>query len=303
MNRMRNFQDVSFNDKVISLQSDLFINEFLLKLNEQMRALFVESYFKPEESKIAFIRDFLSHPEVSVVTSQIINHKISSHRALDPIYLKKPAGLLDNYFYCGKAGESIPDRLQAVIHETPRWIRIAGEGQKIINVLIPGSGPGRDIINILANNPDLKSKVRAVCVDNEQDALDLGYELAVKANVEDCIKFAKGDIMDLDHYSNFDIVLLIGIICPLGNRTSTAVVSKACSYLRSGGYMLVSAATKKMLLDDPISAFVMYSIGWKLFYKSDDDINYILSKSNLKYITSFYDLKNQFHKIAVSVKL
>jgi hypothetical protein len=298
----KDFRDISQTARAGSLQTALFKTEFRAKISEPAQDKFERGYLNPDPAIIRDLKSFFADPEISIVTSNIIGHKISSHRALDPIYMKNPAAKVDQFFYLGQAGDSIPDRLQAVIAETPDWIRRAGENRDEIKVVIPGSGPGRDIIAILAQNPDLRDRVKAVCIDNELDAVSLGQELAEEAGVHNRIEFVHADFMQQFDRDGFDLALMVGIICPLGNRTSAMVVGKISSHLRNGGIMLVSSAMSNMLTADPVSAFVMYTIGWRLEYKTDADLDYITGKAGLRRVGSFYDPKHRFHQVVAAQK-
>jgi len=241
---------------------------------------------------------FFSLEGTSIITSNIINHKSSSHKALDPLYNKLPIRLVDQYFYSSPAGDAIPDRLKAVIGNLPAWIREAGKGKKKIDVVVPGSGPARDIINILSQNSDLRQRVKAYCIDNEPSAIELGMYLAKNAGVADNIQYIEEDFMKAN-LANMDLALLVGIICPLSNSISAKVINKVKSFCRDGGLIVFSAALQKMLFHDPVTCFVMDFIDWKLHYKSQQDLRLILKNTKLIEIGSFLDPKYQFHQIII----
>lgn len=297
--KFKNFRDIPMEIRQKAIKSELIKREMLDKLPQNMAQIFIEGFLNPTKEKLAVLKNFFALPETSVVTTHIINHKPSSHKALEPLYNKYPVKLVDKYFYDSPAGDAIPDRLEAIVSNLPHWVRMLGLNQDIVKVLIPGSGPAQDIIRILSNNPDLGVKMKAVCVDNETSALELGKKLAQKAGVSDNIEYVEGDLMKLNYYHKFDLVLLVGIICPLLMRTSIKVVNKVVSYCRRGGFVVVSAALQKMLLDDPATCYVMDFIWWKIDYKTEDEFAEIIRRAGLIWVTSFQDPKSRFHRIVV----
>jgi hypothetical protein len=206
---------------------------------------------------------------------------------------------VDQFFYRSLAGDAIPDRLKAVVENIPEWIWKIQKEKGFVKVLVPGSGPAQDVIKILANNVDLLGYVKFYCVDNELDALEAGKKIAELYGVAEAIEYIHGDFMKLD-FSDMDLVLFIGIICPLLNRTSASVISRGVSYGRRGAYIIFSGARQIMLKMDPVICYVMHIIGWKLHYKVSNDMLWIAQKSNLSPITSFYDSKSHFHQILVA---
>jgi hypothetical protein len=297
--KFRNFRDIPIGIRQKAIKSELIKREMLSKLPLNMAQIFVEGFLNPTKEKLAVLKNFFALPETSIVTTHIINRKPSSHKALEPLYNKHPVKLVDKYFYDSPAGDAIPDRLETVVSNLPHWIRMLGLSKDTVKVLIPGSGPAQDIIRILSNNPDLGIKMKAVCVDNESSALETGRKLAQKAGVSDNIKYIEGDLMKLNYYREFDLALLVGIICPLQTRMSIKVINTVANYCRQEGFVVVSAALQKMLLDDPATCYVMDFIGWKIDYKTEDEFAEIIRRAGLIWITSFQDPKSRFHRIVI----
>jgi len=300
--QFKDFRDLPLELRKRAIQSELVERELLQKLPQKIARIFVECFLYPTEEMMATLKKFFARPDTSVITSNIIGHKPSSHKALEPLYKKYPTMTVDQYFYDCPAGDAIPDRLDAVVANVPDWIRFAGRGKDVIKVIVPGSGPAQDIIRILAENPDLREKVRAFCIDNESSALELGKRLAEKAGVADNIQYIEGDLMKLD-YRNMDLALLVGIICPLPKRVCVKIIKQVASYCREGGLVIVSAALQKMLVEDPVTCFVMDFIGWRLFYKTEEEMRTIIADSGLTWQSSFQDPKSEFHLIAVAQKM
>jgi len=270
-----------------------------------MKDMFVDAFLYPTDSKqaktderIGLLRDFFAQPNVSVIANHIIEHKPSSHKALEALYNKSPVALIDRYFYDSSAGDAIPDRLNAVVKNIPRLIRKIGEKKAFIKVLIPGSGPAQDIIKMFVNNPDLRNRTVVRCIDDESSAIELGREMAQKAGVSNNVIYARNDLMKLG-YHDTDLVLLVGIICPLPNSVSVKVVKRVVSYCRKGALVVFSAALQKMLIEDPISCFIMDLAGWKLHYKTKKEVEEIAKKSGLAIEGSFQDPKNKYHQIII----
>ncbi len=298
---LRDFRDLPLLYRQKKLNSKLVRNDLLGKLPLKIRKVFVNNFLSEDGNNrdirgTLILKHFFSSPDVSIPSSYIINHKMSSHKALEAIYNKSPKSLLDGYFYKSPAGDAIPDRLNEVVRVVPSLIRQARKGEKV-KVLVPGSGSGYDIIRIISNNPDLKRTVEAYCIDNELSAIETGRKLARRAGLKN-IKYIKGDLMKLN-FSDVDLILLVGILCPLPNAVSVRVLKRMKSYCRKGGTIIASVTMQKMLIDDPVTCFVMDFIGWKLHYKTEEDVSEITSKAKLDWVHSFYDPKRMFHLMAI----
>lgn len=298
--RFDDFRDIPLDDRWEAINSELVKREMLAKLPMDIRKIFIDVFLNPDgkDRKLAKLKEFFALPETSVVTSHIINHKPSSHKALEPLYNKRPVRLVDQYFYDCPAGDAIPDRLNVVVANLPYWIRKAGENKDVIKIIVPGSGPAQDIIRILVENPDLQDKVEAYCIDNEPCAIELGEKLAREAGIADKVRYIKGDLMEVD-YHDMDLALLVGIICPLPNKVSAMVIGRVASYCRKDGFVVVSAVLQKMLIEDPVTCFVMDFIGWKLHYKREEDMVEVIAKAGLTWRSSFQDPKSKYHRIVI----
>lgn len=302
---LRDFRDVSMEERKKAIESELVEKELLFKLPPFIRGVFIDVFLHPIDKKQAktdektvLLKDFFARPDVSVVTSHIIGHKPSSHKALEALYNKSPVMLIDRYFYDCPAGDAIPDRLNAVVKNVPRLIRKMSKKKDFIKVLIPGSGPAQDVIRILANNPNLRHKTIVRCIDDEPSAIELGEKIARRAGVFDNIAYIKEDLMKLGYYDT-DLVLLVGIICTLPNQVSTRVLKRVVGYCQKGALVVFSAALQKMLIEDPVTCFIMDFIGWKLYYKTKKEIEEIAEKSGLAPRGYFQDPKNKYHQIII----
>lgn len=296
--KYRSYKDLPLTIKQEALRNPLLERKMLSRLPDGIAELFRSCFLNPNRRKAEELKEYFSLVDTSIVTYYIINHKPSSHKALEPLYNKEPVHLVDQYFYASQAGDAIPDRLNMVVSNFPFWLRELARERQEVKVLVPGSGPAQDFIKILAKNPDLLEKITITCVDNEPDALELGSLLAKQAGVAHKIAFIKGDLMKLSCDRQFDMVSLVGIICPLQLRTSISVVCQVAKYCKLGGIVAVSAVLQKMLINDPATCFVMDFIGWKMDYKTDDELIRIISKSGLYWAATFTD-KYFFHRVVI----
>jgi len=302
---LKDFRDVPLKEREKAIGSELVEREMLSKLPPLMRNMFVDAFLNPAreeqiktDERTIMLKIFFAQLNISAVANHIITHKPSSHKALEALYNKSPVMFVDRYFYDCRAGDAIPDRLNAVVENVPHLIRKIGEEKAFIKVLIPGSGSAQDIIRILVNNPDIRHKTVVRCIDDELSAIKLGRKMAKKAGVSDNVVYVKDDLMRLD-YQDTDLVLLVGIICPLPNIVSIKVVKKVVSYCRKGALVVFSAALQKMLIEDPVTCFIMDIAGWRLNYKTKKEVEEIAKKSGLAPRGSFQDPKNKYHQIII----
>jgi hypothetical protein len=229
--RCRDFREIPVDLRKAALDSKLVQNELLDKMPLGMREAFVQCFLHPTPELAYILREYFSMREVSIISHHIVHHKASSHKALETVYNQSPEGLVDQYFFRCRAGTADRGSLNAIIVNLPDWIRQARDRRDVVEILVPGSGPTRDVIRILSLNPDLQGRMLAYCIDNDLNALELGEQLARKAGVAENIEFVHGDLTKLD-FQEMDFALLVGIICPVPNSLGIRVVRKIASCCR-----------------------------------------------------------------------
>ena len=128
-----------------------------------------------------------------------------------------------------------------------------GKSLKLDNV---GSGPGRDMIDVLNNNDVLAQKAHVRNIYPATDALEIGRSLVKTINLTSSFSFVPKPINEVQP-RNADILLVIGIFCSLKTRVCKAVLKGLETHICPGGIIIYSTAQERMLRDDPLTDFIM----------------------------------------------
>ena len=236
----------------------------------------------------------MENPSTSVVT--------------EILYGKKTQTLIDEYFIKSDAGDAIRDRLIAVVEHLKKLVITIMEkkgGASIINL---GSGPGRDTIHMV-KDLDAKKHIHVTCVDKDREALEKGYAMARHMGVEKSFDFQLVDLLKTVNprnkkFSNlqgqYDLGMLIGMICPLDIKKSAGIVRAGGQMLANDGMLVTSSAHRKMKLDDPFNDYLMKRLSaWELYYKIERDMEQIYTDSGFNVSQIFYDKPRNYHMLAV----
>jgi len=227
----------------------------------------------------------IANPGTSVITEFLYDESSS----LFPI---------DNYFLQSEAGKAVKARLIAIEKELPKIIeKYRSKGDVLIGNL--GSGPGRDIINVLSTNYQNVSNVKAINVDKDTTALKRGKRIAKIKGVDRFIEFVQGNFLKYKTAQKFDIVLLIGILCSLKTEDCINVLKVIKRLFKKDGCLIVSNVSKKMLEEDPFTYFLMKRVGnWSLVFKDEEELKQIYEKAGYNWKEYFTDSYG-FHIIGI----
>jgi len=230
-------------------------------------------------------RYFIAH---SIITSATVSNRggsMTTEFLYDGLFLSSD---IDRYLLNCKSGKAVKARLIAIERNLPKIIE--HYQKKVPNVLIGnlGSGPGGDVIDVLAR--DGITNVRAIHLDKDEKALERGKRVAEDKGVAGLIEFVKGDFMRYNPPEKFDIILLIGILCPLSIEHSILVLKTIKGMLKKGGYILVSNSTSRMKKEDPFTCFIMeWTSDWRLVYKDEPEMKKIIREAGLTWEGCFFD--------------
>lgn len=280
---------------------DYLVNDFLRSRGHSFDAaktgpegfLATRSYFR---RKSCIGSAVISMPPTSAVTEML--------------YERRPATPVDEYFCGSKAGRAIANRFDAVVAVTSELIAAQLKEKEVVLVANLGSGPGRDTLRVLEQlDPKERARVRVVLLDNDQRALQEGAQAAKMLGMEGSfhfryMDFAKATRRSADQIEEkFDIILLIGIVCPLSMRMSRNIVFRSSTLLNEEGVIVTSAAHKRMEEEDPFTDYIMRNLGgWSLEYKDEPGLQALLEETGFRDIRIHYDEPFHFHTIAVSRK-
>ena len=196
---------------------------------------------------------------------------------------------IDNYFLQSKGGKAVKARLIAIEKELPKIIEeYRSKGNVLIGNL--GSGPGRDVIDTLSNYYRNISDVRAIHIDRDKKALERGKRMAEIKGVNHLIEFVQENFLRYTPPQKFDILLLIGVLCPLEIQTCIEYLKTTKRLLKEGGCIVASNVSKKMLREDPFTYYLMkWGANWELVYKNEEELKQIYEKSGYRWERCFSD--------------
>jgi len=269
--------------------------EILGKENCEIKDFLLRSYknlpISPESKKM-FYDYFISHSVFSAATTANPATSIITELLYDgeKLNLSSP---IDEYFLLSKAGRSIKERLKVLKEELSKIIEEYRQKRGDKKVLIGnlGSGPGRDVIEALAAHYSNTSDVRAIHTDKDEFALERGKLMAQIKKVDHLIEFVKGNFLKYKPSKKFDIVLLIGILCPLDFETCVVILKKVKKFLKKDGCIIASNVSKKMLEEDPFTYHLMSLGNWKMVFKDEQELKEIFRKAGYevkRYFTDSY---------------
>ena len=207
---------------------------------------------------------------------------------------------IDRYLISSMSGRAIGARRVAIEEYVYKLLTTSSAKKIVIGNL--GSGPGRDLSNILlrltSNNPN-RPKIKAVNIDKDSMALRRGKTIAKRKQVDHLLKFVKANFLRHKPSEKFDIALLVGVLCPLSTEDSIRSLKLVKDSLKKNGLIIASASSQKMLKEDPFTSFLMEWIAnWRLIYKNQHDLEEIFSKAGYRWNGFFSDFYG-FHLMGV----
>ena len=260
------------------------------KDNQKVKEFLIDNYnglpVSPETEKEAY-KYCLTHSSIFAVTTSNPGTSLLTEFLYEGISSPSP---LDNNFLQCKGGRAIRSRLAAIEDKLNEMIEKYKKEKGSVLIGNLGSGPGRDVIDVFSryyrNDPD----VRAVFLDKDEVALERGERMAKTKGVENMIEFVQGSFLRYKPRKKFDIVLLIGVLCPLEFEVCTIILRKIREFLNPNGSLIASATTKKMSREDPFTRYIMeWGANWKLIYKDEEEMKRIFEKSGYKWQGYFLD--------------
>lgn len=265
----------------------------------------------PGDVREKFIRCFLEkdHPSLGEVSNyfmansavtKVTRFKPGSAEIFEYLYNRIAPKPIDRYFVECKGGIATYRRLVALEEEIPRIIRKMFNGHRVLvdNV---GSGPGRDVIGALKRYPDIADKVHIRNIDVDEEALRIGQGLVGELGLEESFAFEArpfGEVLP----RQADLILLIGILCPLEMRSCRATLRSLLRYSRPQGTIVYSTAQDRMVTGDPLTDFIMRFAGFNLAYKTDEDADHVGRAAGWTPTGEFFDEPLHYHRMTVAVK-
>lgn len=287
---------INVNDREKFLE-DKSVKYLLSHLPYSIKDIILEIFLHLDEANA---QDFLQYFIYNSQMSKSIKEKVGSVKVFEMLYSKNIFTHIDNYYINSIAGNQIYKRMIALENNIPKYINDYSENGNLLIENI-GSGSGREMINILKRNTELINRVKIRNIDPDPEALAISRFLVDHNSLNNCFEFIQDKFENVNK-RNADIILFIGILCPLSIRLSKKLVRELHNYLKTGGLLIFSTALNKMCYDDPFLDFLMRYHGWNMSYKTVDESVLIATDSGFKVIDTFYDEPHNHHCIVVCEK-
>lgn len=282
-------ENISKNQKPLDGCASEFI-ERIKKENPVMGDFILKKYYSlpvnPETEEKTY--DYL------LETSVIFSAMVSSHGTsvfteflYNGVSHPSPA---DDYVLKSRAGRAVKSRLRALEKNIFSISREILQTQSNLIIGNFGSGPGRDLIDILSDHYKGSSRIRAVNIDKDNAALNRGAVMAKNRGVEKNIEFVCDSLTRYRPREKFDMAVLVGVLCPLDRKTCVEVLSQLKKMVNPGGIIIASNATPEMEREDPFSYFIMrWLAGWHLIFKEETGLKEIFQEAGFEWRGAFKD--------------
>jgi len=164
--------------------------------------------------------------------------------------------------------QSLVERLPAIIYSERERFGLGPKDKYIIYNL--GSAYSLDTIYAVAQSPELKDLVRIVCVDPDKESLNYGKKLAERLGVSACFEFIPKK-MEYAGLEQAHLILFIGMFCVVQSKKIILTMKFIKKHVKVDGIIIFSTVQEKMLMGGPILDFIMWSYGWRMYFKADGE--------------------------------
>lgn len=296
MKNPETFADIENRESFLdSTDATTLLDALPLKIRQKL----VNFYLSPASTEIAEMSDVMEYFTANSEIFRLFRENSGNALAFEYLYHRQVSGPIDRYFIDCKAGFQIYRRLCSLEENLPEWIRLVSADKGKVKIDNIGSGTGRDMIRVLEVNPDLRGRISVRNIDPDSAALDVGRKIAEQAGISE--SFSSIDLKFADAESvAADLVLLIGVLCPLHKRVCKTILRNLGRFVRPGGIVIYSAALDTMLREDPFTDSIMGFCGVNMSYKTEDECSDLALSNGWKIIGRFYDEPRGYHLMTVA---
>jgi len=157
-------------------------------------------------------------------------------------------------------------------------LEIAKKREKA-RILSVGSGPARELIELLINN-EIKSPAVFTCFDFEEKALKYVRDEIGKVSEGNkkfiTIHYVQDDVLNIivkkdtrDKIANQDLIYVSGIFDYLGNQFCSRLTKQLFQLLKNGGTLIICNASTKNYCH---RAYFEMLGEWKMFYRTEEEM-------------------------------
>lgn len=285
-------------------EAELLFNGLPLDVSQMLRDGFLSGAHGVNIPGWELVVDyFQSHSEIIPA----LTDNPGTFTMLERMYHLHPVtGVIDRYFLQSRAGgQALRNRYEIVNAKTIEFVQSILTNQKNCLIADFGSGPGRNMIEMIKTRPDFKGRVHIDCIDIDEASLDLGRELAREEGIKQ-ISFLQNDMAKLYHQrykkSPLDFGLLIGVLCGMPYEERKTLLYVLRHYFRPGGKLVAAALLDTMAEEDLLCAYVLReTTGWGLQYRPLGELKQVFLEAGWKYEGYFQDEPTRFYEIGIGV--
>ncbi|MCX6818009.1 MAG: class I SAM-dependent methyltransferase family protein [Candidatus Aenigmarchaeota archaeon] len=206
----------------------------------------------------------------------------------DRLYEDNPRTPLDRLIYNMSSCRSVHTRKHIVREQLIKLFKDF-EGREGMNIHDLGSGPSDYTVEafskiISGNGRHFEQLPHATCIDTNPEALERGSVLAKEACVGDHIAYKHGNIafalkrdtIKRDTGKGTDLIMAIGLICPLSDETTLDIFDGTLRNLKEGGKFYTCA-----MGPHPLKNF-LDSAGWKLRNRTPEELEKMMKQAGFE---------------------
>jgi hypothetical protein len=218
---------------------------------------------------------------------------------------------VDEYYVRSLSATAIHLRMLSLEDNLPGIIRRELVNQELNNgekflILDVGAGPGDAIRKALRkkHHRDLLDKVEVHCVDSDERSVNRGKKLVERDSLSGTIKFFNKEMVEYfkENTRQNNLVLVIGLLCPMPNISCTKILSSLYKHSAPGGKIIYSTVQEEMIWGDPFLDVFMRVLGWHMHFKTEFEADFIGEKGHWNISDYFYDLLN-YNRMTIAHRL
>jgi len=289
----KNFMDVSLELRKKDFESKAgryFVDILPVGVQKSLKRAVLETGIESEDG-LKWLKHALSdngngHPNSPIARG--VYEDPYNPRAFKYLYGEEDAlSEMDKGYIFTSGAHAIYLRLQSIIEKLPDVIKKERRKLKlkksekfvIFNI---GAAYGLDTIYMMVEHPELADKVEIVHIDPDEDSLVCGMKYAEKLGVIKSFKFVTEKVENYEK-GKAHMILFIGMFCPTPTRQCIFTLKFIKKFLVENGVVIFSTVQEKMLMEGPILDFIMWTYGWRMYFKADDEPGQIATLAGLKH--------------------
>lgn len=197
---------------------------------------------------------------------------------MEHIYLNQPEGdgkigkLVDAWLLQRPGTKAIRGRRKLLSGQLETISRQRLEQGETIQIMNLACGPNRELFDFLSNC-DYSSKIEALCVDIDSEALQytnqhvntFPHMASIRFMNENLVKWALGKVSQ--NIGMQDIIYSAGLSDYLDRKLFQALVSRCHEHLKPGGQLVIGNFAP---FDDQL--FMDHILQWELIYRTEDEL-------------------------------